>query len=194
MDEPNKRRFRFGLRANWIGFRFRLATLLLFIAATGIFFAWALYYRKQVAFAGDWFYPTPDDHLSGYWETLTIRPDGTFTKLEMARFGSESYSGTYSVADNGVVTFHVTQKQYDPGSIPPAVETFAVDKSYDCRVAIDSHGNLIVFCLDPVLDTGLRIEYPDSCELVWYSYSPMSHEEQSEAEREWLNEAVDSQE
>lgn len=181
--------FQSGNRRGWKRCRFRLVTLMLLVAVASIFFAWALHYRNRVAFAGDWYYPTPDEHRSGYWETLTIRQDGTFTKLERGRIGQDSYSGTYSVADNGVVTFHVTQKLYDPGHIPLAVETYAVDKSYRCRVAIDAHGNLIVVCLDPDFGAAgdVRIGYPWSCDLAWHWYSPLSHEKQSEAFMEQLN-------
>lgn len=162
--------------------RFRLATLLLLIAVAGALFAWALYYRNRAEFAGVWYYPTPDNHHAGYWETLTIREDGTFAKEEQGRMLTEDYSGTYAVAENGVVTFHVTQKRYDLQQIPPKVETFAVDKSYRCRVAVDAHGQLIVLCLDPPgPDGGVRIEYPESCDLAWYCYTAMSHQEQDEA-------------
>ncbi len=162
--------------------RFRLATLLLLIAMAGALFAWALYYRNRVAFAGAWYYPTPDIQGAGYWETLTIRDDGTFAKEEKHRMLTEVYSGTYSVAENGVVTFHVTQKRYDPHRIPPEVETFTVDESYRCRVAVDAQGELIVSCLDPPgPEGGVRIGYPESCDLAWYCYTVMSHQEQHEA-------------
>lgn len=173
--------------------RFRLATLLLLIAVAGALFAWALYYRTSVAFAGVWYYPTPDIQGAGYWETLTIRDDGTFTKEEKGRMLTEVYSGIYSVAENGVVTFHVTQKRYGAHESPPKVETFAIDKFYRCRVAVDAQGELIVSCLDPPGPEGaVRIGHPGSCELAWYCYTAMSHEEQHEAFQQEL-EAISNQ-
>lgn len=173
-------------------FRFRITTLLLLIAFVAMPLALYLSNRDRYAFTGVWYYPTPDVQGSGYWETLTIQSSGAFAKLEKYRLLTETYHGTYSIADDGIVTFHVTSKQYDPHSIPPKVKTFAVDARFRCRAAVDSHGNLIIVHLDPVQGPGVRIGYPDDCILSWYCYTPVSHEEQDRAKMKRLDDAIQS--
>ncbi len=140
---------------------------------------------------GIWHYPTPDIALSGYWETLTIRSDGTFTKHQQDRIGSETYGGTYSVAEDGLVTFHVTSKQYDNGSVPSQIKLFNVDAVFRLRVAVDSQGNLIVADLNPFTSTGVRVIMPEDVDVAWYCcYTSMTHGAQSDAMMKRLMEMV----
>src|SRR5262245_13723149 len=95
--------------------RFRLSTLLWCVAIAGVLLAWYVDHRRRDRddIVGVWYYPTPDRRRAKSWETLTIRPDGTFTKHESRL---ETYHGTYVLEDDGSVTFHVTSKVYDDGS------------------------------------------------------------------------------
>jgi hypothetical protein len=171
-------------------FRFRLSTVLWIVALVAVLLAWYVDHNREHRgdVVGVWYYPTPDVSLSGYWETLTISSDGTFTKLEQGRVGSETYSGTYSIAKDGLVTFHVTSKQFNYGKIPPQIEVYDVDAKFRCRVALDPHANLVIANLNaqPPSDS-VRIVMPDTLDVDWQTtYSSINHEAQDKAEIEEL--------
>jgi hypothetical protein len=119
---------------------------------------------------------------TGYWETLTIHRDGTFIKHQQHRIGSETYRGTYAVAEDGCVTFNVTSKQYDKGDIPTQLEAFDVDAVFQCRVAPDLHGHLLMIDIGYVPPEGVRVIRPQDVAVSWQRcYTTVSHEEQRQA-------------
>ncbi len=129
---------------------------------------------------GVWYYPTPDVSLSGYWETLTIRADGTFTKFQQYRMFSETYEGVYSTGDDGTVSFHVNRRINDNNNTATSIESHDIEKTYRCRCAVDATGNLIVVTLNREIppESGVRVGWPDDCFLNWHCYTQTTHEEQ----------------
>ena len=126
--------------------RFRLPSLFLLITLVAVTIAWYLDHHRHRSddIVGVWYYPTLDHPFRKGHEILTCSADGTFT-LQQDMIAT--YSGTYTLAGNGIALFHVTSKQCVFGVGPP--ETYDVDETYRCRVARDSYSNLIVVDLDP---------------------------------------------
>jgi hypothetical protein len=178
--------------------RFRLSSVFLMIALVTVLLAWYVDHRHRRSdnIVGVWYYPTLDHPFRKGHETLTCSADGTFT-LQQDMF--LTYSGTYTLAGNGIALFHVTSKQYVLGVGPP--ETYAVDKTYRCRIARDSYSNLIVVDLDPESgspdpDMGpvgrVKVVLPETVDISWHCYTSMSHDVQdAQIEvmwKEWIGE------
>ena len=168
--------------------------MLLFVAIVGILFAWYVdRTNSDNDISGVWYYPSEEINLSGYWETLTIRADGTFTKHEQYRFGSETYEGEYWRSQNGVVTFHASKKRIGSN----LSESVVVDAEFQCRCAIDTNNNLIIVDLHPETPHSgnrIRVISSEDCFLKWYCYTSVSHEEQSEAMLEMFREIANPSE
>jgi len=105
---------------------------------------------------------------SGYWDTLTVSADGTFTKHQQFRGHSELYRGAYTRNQHGLYLFHVVEKEYDGGG-EDNPETFVVNKTLYCRFATDDAGNLLVHEIHG--DPELRFAAPDECNVIWKCYS-----------------------
>ena len=92
--------------------RFRMSTVFLFTLTPAILLGWcverASRHRRDIV--GTWYYPTNDLTVLGYTSLLEIRWDGTFTKIQGYRTSRETFKGTYTVEDDGRITFHVTSK------------------------------------------------------------------------------------
>jgi hypothetical protein len=132
--------------------------------------------RHRDSFIGVWYYPTPELQAVGYWETLTINEDGTFTKHQEYNQSSETYSGTYSVTDNGLVKFSVTRV------VTNHENSFDVNRTYACRVATDLHGNLLVVNLYGRGFDDVHYSSPSSGDITWrYCYTAMNPDEQYNA-------------
>ena len=166
--------------------RFRISTLLLVIALGAVLLAWHLEKtdsRNEIA--GVWYYPTPDINLMGYWETLTIRKDGTFTKFEQHRMSSETYAGTYTLGNDGVYYFDVTQKTISNG------DEFKLAKQYRCRCALDHRGYLIIHSVNFDFGSDSGVGFPQDCYLKWHCYCPHSHDEQRNMESEKIKALIE---
>ena len=164
--------------------RFRLSSFLLMIAIVALMTAWYIDHHRQRSddIVGVWYYPTPDHIFRKYQETLTLRADGTFTLEQWIA----NYTGTYTLAGNGIVLFHVATKQQVLASAPS--ETYSVDRTYRCRIARDSYSNLLVIDLEPGMgspdsDMGplgeVRIVWPETVDISWHCYTSMSHDAQN---------------
>jgi hypothetical protein len=164
-----------------------LRDLFAVVTVVAILLAWYVERNRRTSIAGVWYYPTRDISLVGYRETLTIRRDGTFSKKQRPRSGSKTCSGTYAIADDGLVTFHVTSVQYVSGIIGTSPQIIACDASFRCRVAIDSNGDLIVAALDP-LPPGSHMMTPENLGVYWECcYTPISHDAQVKGMLDELN-------
>ena len=177
--------------------QFRLSTTLLGIALIAVLLAWHVGSQRPTDITGTWYYPTPDEIGTGYWETLTIRSDGTFTKHQQYRMSNEEFFGNYFVDDNGLVTFHVSKKISDPTNDGRNTESYRIDKSYECRCALDSNNNMIDHSIghDAIFQTDeVRVVAPSDCYLKWHCYTSMSHEQQSDVVVQMFLEIVDPSE
>ncbi|MHB8957358.1 MAG: hypothetical protein ACYC4U_30720 [Pirellulaceae bacterium] len=166
--------------------RYRLSSFLLTLTLVSVLLAWYVDHHRYRAddIVGVWYYPTLDHPFHKGKETLTLRADGTFTLQQWIA----TYSGTYTLAGNGIALFHVTSKQQLFGGAPP--ETYDVDETYRCRIARDSYSNLIVVELDPDVDSlnsdlsplgDVKVVLPEDVDIAWHCYTSMSHDAQSEA-------------
>ena len=89
---------------------FKLSTLLVVLAILAVGFAFFFRPREdRVAISGEWYYPHEDIKLLGYQEKLTILKDGTFSKLQSHRTGSECYKGRWKTTRGGVVEFFLDE-------------------------------------------------------------------------------------
>jgi len=174
--------------------QFRLSTILFLVVLLAVSFAWHLERSRndQTDITGKWHYPTPDVSILGYWETLTIRKDGTFTKHQQHRTFSETYNGEYSYGKNGVFSFHIICKETDAD----AMRDDDIDLLFRCRCAKDNRNNLLIKCLYGV-SVG-RDHSPvtnlDGFPIEWHSYTSMSRDEQRDAQLEMVQEVFDSPE
>ncbi len=144
--------------------RFRLSSVFLMIALVAVLLAWYVDHRHRRSdnIVGVWYYP--DRYPSKGRETLTISRDGTFTHEQATWGGLMTSSGTYTLAGNGIVEFHVASKRFEQGGTHPKIDTLEVDRTYRCRIARDSYANLIVVDLAP--------RHPGKC--VWKLCRTMS--------------------
>jgi hypothetical protein len=167
--------------------RFRISTILLGLAVIVVLLAWYADRQRSDDITGTWHYPALELGVGGYQETLKIRPNQTFSKHQMYRIGELTWEGTYSIATDGLVVFHITTYSSNKG---PFVE---IDKQYRCRCAIDSGNYLIIRQLDfdvlehanaaSALKIGsLTVTVDPGLEPVeWHCYSRLSPEDQWQA-------------
>ena len=166
--------------------------MLLLIALVAVCVAWYLERNSRHEIAGTWYYPTRDINMMGYWETLTLNKDGTFTKFEQHRMSNETYSGTYTRNGDGTYYFDVIEKHRDRRNTHTDFESFKIGKRYRCRCSIDKLGYLLIKPLDFDVGSDSVARFPEDCYLDWHSYDRHSHSEQREMERQkvlaWLEE------
>ena len=172
--------------------RFRLSTFLLTVTIIAILFAWYVdHHSSQNDINGTWYYPTPEEQVGGYWETLTINEDGTFSKFQQYRTFNETFTGSYSIQPNGIVNFLIEEKMSNAG--PKAGESYTIGKTYSCRCAVESKQNLIICHIghDFGADSGVRM--PGDCFVEWYCYSSLSHDEQGKQRYSEFKKLIESQ-
>ena len=128
-------------------FQYSLSSLFLLTLACAIALGWYVDSRHRQSIVGTWHYPTPDECVLGYGSTLEIRADGTFTKTQWHRSGSDTFEGTYAIDKDRRVIFHVTSKttatDFD-SFFQKEPEKIKLDATYECRCAIDPAGYLIL--------------------------------------------------
>lgn len=139
--------------------RFRLSTALLLTAIAAISTGWYVdqHADKNRELLGTWYYPTGEGGAPVPLDTseLSIRKDGTFTKVQSSRSGSEAFSGTYVIKENGRVDFHVLSaskitKLYSRDEFGNFISVnrepivTQLDLHYPCRCAVDSAGYLMI--------------------------------------------------
>lgn len=166
--------------------------MLLLIAFGATCIAWQLDRNRRQQIEGTWYYPTRDNAMLGYRETLTLNKDGTFEKVQRYRTFQETYSGTYVCENDGAYTFSVSTK-LNPKALKdgPGFDTYQIDKRYRCRCAIDNSGYLVIMDLGHDFEERPSVREPDSCFLDWHCYSPHSHDEQSELDQQRISEFLD---
>jgi len=171
--------------------RFRLTTSLLLIAIIAIFTNWYAERQSRRVITGQWYWPTQDVGVLGYWETLTLNRDGTFEKVQQYRMGQETYSGTYMCNNDGTYSFDVSKKVCpQPRMEGPGFVTYEIRKGYTCRCAIDDAGYLVVTSLQEFGERTGDLK-TDDCNLKWHCYSPYSHEKQSEFEQQKIDAIIE---
>jgi hypothetical protein len=129
--------------------KYRLSTLLLLIVIAALALGWYVDHRDRSRrdIIGTWHYPTPEQNLLGYVSSLEIRADGTFTKHQMGRFGSDAFEGKYCVDKSGRIAFHIlskTERTDFDDLLKTAPKTKALDVEMWCRCAVDKSGYLIL--------------------------------------------------
>ena len=165
--------------------------MLLLIAIAAVCVSWHLEQRSRHQISGTWYYPTRDISVTGYWETLTLNGDNTFTKFEQHRMSNETYSGTYSRNSDGSYLFNVLEKRCDTENTHIEFESFQISKRYRCRCSIDNSGHLLVKPLDFDIGSDSGVRFDKDCFLDWHSYSRISHDKQREVERQEMLKIVD---
>ncbi len=153
--------------------RFRLSTLFLFVAIAAMSLGWYVDHTRRWEIVGTWVYPTPDIAMLGYSTTLTIRADGTFTKIQSHRLHSVTYQGEYTWNEGGSVAFRVTSKSETAFlSEPQAKIEEGINDAYVFRCAVDKAGFLLIKEADPHIPDSV-IEELQGCErsgIRWESY------------------------
>lgn len=135
--------------------RFRLSTLFLGLVVCALLLGWyvdRLGRHRDRAMVGVWHYPTPDRIILGYVSRLEIRSDGTFTKTQSGNNGGEVFEGTWTVVEDGSVSFHVTSCDVE-GRV--GVSPRGLNALYSCRCAIDPAGYLVI---DVISDSESALE------------------------------------
>ena len=159
--------------------RIRLSTSLLLVAVLAVCLAWYVdrVNSNKTAIVGAWYYPSPLVSVLGYREVLTIRDDGSFTKEHRHRTFLETYSGHYNVLPNGLVVFHIVKKEPDSASMAND------DLDIECACGFDQSGNLLIQPTNELhLDHGNYSAEFDGLPIEWQIYSPMSPQQQHEAD------------
>ena len=96
--------------------------------------------HSQPKLIGVWRYPSEGVPARlGYSSLLSLNENGSFSKRQNYRWGSEVFEGTYSVDDNKVVFIFSTLTSVQRSNPSPA---HAIDGQYTCTWAIDKSGYL----------------------------------------------------
>ena len=116
------------------------------VALVSLALGWMVDRNSRSSIMGSWAYPPPDSSLNWtsirYTDTLSITPDGLFTKKQDYGLTSETYSGDFSTDQTGLTMFHVTT--ITVGSEFGSDKTSDADFSFLCRCAVDKFGYLVV--------------------------------------------------
>ena len=136
-------------------FKFHLSTILLTVALIATLLSWYVDHSSRRAIAGSW-------HVSSIGvldtNTLELRTDYTFTKVEDCGNETKTISGDYDVRGDGIFQFHakkLTIRTKDGQS-----QTSNLDYIYYCHCGLASSGCLMV--LEQSIVSG-----PDKPGLKW---------------------------
>jgi len=121
-------------------FKFHLSTILLVIALIAALLGWFVDHNSRHSINGSW--RVSFTALVAGTNTLDIKTDGTFTKVQDDGNETKTISGTYSVHGDGLVQFtalKLTILTRDGESIDSNI-----DRAYHCRCGLDSSGRLVI--------------------------------------------------
>lgn len=125
--------------------RFRLSSVFLSFLIMGLCLAWAMDHISagRINLVGTWRYPNDAAVVLGYWSRLTFHRDGKFEKEQKHRTCSVTYSGTYTLNQDGELVFHVTARSFQTW-LRKEPQTKTLDDWYHCRCAVDRSGYLLI--------------------------------------------------
>ena len=158
--------------------RFRISTFLLVVAILAILLGWYLdRNRVENELVGTWHFPTLDNEQSAAnRDTLILRDDGTFSKIQKYQFFGETYKGTYSIIQDGVVSFYVDEKDYE--LYGKTVETIHMGWNCHCRCAVDRDKYLLVHQVHCDRIGNEASSSRERFHLDWHCYSSLTPKEQ----------------
>lgn len=113
--------------------KFHLSTLLLAILVAALGLGWYLNSTKleRDKIVGRW---QNAKSGKGFWTSLEIHENGTFTKSESGRTETSFFRGTYALQRFGMITFAVTSMEHRNDDLQQMYEHFLkVDPSYSAR-------------------------------------------------------------
>ena len=100
----------------------------------------------------------------GYSTTLEIRADGTFTKRQEYRTSAETFNGTYTALENGLIQFHADERVDSLWGLDQ--EPLEIDRTFRCRCAVDDGGHLVVY------EYEMWRVFDEESDLKWEIYQP----------------------
>ena len=160
--------------------KFRLSTSLLIVAVVAIALGWYLDHNSSVWLTGTWVGPsTPNLLQLGYSTSLEIRENGTFTKVQRFGASTNTFTGNYSILDDGLVKFHATKLGYSSCSDGEPQES-SIARTFLCRCAIDKSGILVIYQCSATLEIGedpnIPFKFGPYSDISWEAYSRLNAE------------------
>ena len=151
--------------------KFRLSTILLVVALIAIALGWYVDFGSRDRIIGTWTGPASALTLSSnsYTTTLEIRPDGTFSKVQRDGTNAVTFTGTYSILDDGLVKFNVAQIARATDVLDEWTAS-TTDRNYFCRCAIDATGFLVIAEIPRANPFETNDPFTREPELIWEAY------------------------